>query len=129
MGKYSNAEWYIQSKTDYLEKYGDVPPPWVYEPDAHPFSIGWRMGGGESHIMVLGEWLEEKAFSFDEKLAYVKKYPAPARWYYWIVGFLWDIEAYDLPDAEIDAYFKKLEQLGFEDVANVEEDLDRDDLI
>ncbi len=53
MGKYSEQKWYIESSQKLIEEYGDVPPPWIYSPDSHPYSMEWRMGGGEDHIMVL----------------------------------------------------------------------------
>ncbi|KXX66906.1 hypothetical protein [Flammeovirga sp. SJP92] len=129
MGKHANAEWYLESSKALIDQYGDVPPPWVYGPNYHPYSIGWRMGGGESHLMILWEWLSQQNFSFDDRLKYLQKYPNPPRWLQWIVEFLWDIDTMDFEDEDYAPYFKKLEELGFENVENFEKDFERNDLI
>lgn len=36
-------------------------PQWIAYPDIHPFSIGWRMGAGESYLMYLGEWRRKQS--------------------------------------------------------------------
>ncbi len=118
----------FRRKSKLFEKYGDVPPPWVYYPDVHPVSIGWRMGSGEGHLMVLGEWFDEQNFNFEERLAYLKKYPAPARWYEWIVQFLYNINYPDTMKIEYSTYFEKLKELGFENVDDFEKDSNRTDL-
>ena len=128
MGSYKSEDWYLKARDEYLEKYGDVPPPWVYAPNTHPYSLGWRMGGGESHLMVLGEWLEEKELDFNERLEYLQKYPPSPRWYQWVVHFLWDIVDTDFPESAYGPYFEKLKGLGFENVSGFSEDFDRDDL-
>lgn len=128
MGQYANEKWYLEEKTKYLKKYGDIPPPWIYYPNVHPVSIGWRMGGGESHLMLLREWFDEQNFNFEERLAYLKKYPAPARWYEWIVEFLYDIDYPDNKEIEYSTYFEKLKELGFENVDEFERDYNRTDL-
>lgn len=88
MGKYGNSEWYLKSSKKLIEKYGDIPPPWVYASNFHPLSMGWRMGGGETHMMILHEWLEQKNLSFGERISYLKKYPFPPRWCEWVIHFL-----------------------------------------
>ncbi|MBW1295145.1 hypothetical protein [Aquimarina litoralis] len=128
MGKYKDAEWYIKSSTALIEKYGDVPPPWIYAPNSHPYSIGWRMGGGESHIMILNEWLDQQDLSFDERIIYLKKYPAPARWYSWIIHFLWDVDSYKFEAPDYIPYFEKLAGLGFKNTKDFHEDFSREDL-
>ncbi len=128
MGDYANSEWYLEASKAFIEKYGDIPPPWVYAPDLHPYSIGWRMGGGESHIMVLSEWLDHQKMDFNQRLQYLKKYPAPPRWYEWIVDFLWDIYISEMEPSEKAEHFKKLEELGFENTADFEKDMNRKDL-
>lgn len=35
---------------------GFLRPPWLHLPDAHPASIGWRMGSGEAYIQRFTEW-------------------------------------------------------------------------
>jgi len=128
MGKYKEKEWYIKASKELIEKYEDIPPPWVYGPNMHPYSIGWRMGGGESHVMILGEWLEQEELSFDDRVNYLKKYPAPPRWYLWIIHFLWDVDTDVLEDAECTPYLKQLAELGFAGTKDFSEDFEREDL-
>ncbi len=129
MGKYKDKPWYVKSSKELIEKYGDIPPPWIYAPSFHPYSMGWRMGGGESHIMILGEWLSQQNLDFEQRVAYLLKYPAPARWYQWIIHFLWkDVDSYEFEDDEYAPYFEKLEKLGFKNTADFFTDFDREDL-
>jgi hypothetical protein len=128
MGKYKNREWYIQLRDEQLEKFGDVSPPWICCSNYHPYSMGWRMGTGETHIMVLNEWLDEKKFNFDERLNYLKKYPAPPRWYAWIISFLLEIDTIEFEEEDYFPYLEKLKALGFKKTDEFIEDLERDDL-
>ncbi|BDD08084.1 hypothetical protein FUAX_05160 [Fulvitalea axinellae] len=130
MGRLENEEWYITSSKKLIDKYGDVPPPWIYEPEASPYSIGWRMGGGEGHISILGEWLDQKKPSFDERVEYLKKYDPPGRWYFWAIRFLWEVNLYETDDEQFLPYLKKLNKLGFgKTKEEIEIDSDREDLI
>jgi len=128
MGIYKEEEWYIKSSTKLINKYGDIPPPWIYAPTFHPYSIGWRMGGGETHIMILNEWLDQKNLSLEDRIAYLKKYPAPARWYSWIIHFLWEVDSYNFEASDYIPYFEKLEKMGFDNTRDFYADLNRDDL-
>lgn len=127
MGKYAERDWYIKHSRILIEKYGDVPPPWVYEPRAHPSSICWRMGGGESHVMILGEWLNQQAKSEKERVEYLKKYPPPPAWMKWTARFI-----YDLGDDswkkhfDFTPYFEQLKVSGFERVDDFEADYNSD---
>ena len=120
MGKYAGEEWYLRKLSSYLNEYGEVPPPWVYEPAEHPYSGFWRMGGGQDHIMVLGEWSSN--LSFDERVAYLKRHPTRPRWYEWFAGFLWEQDTFG-----DDAVYDKLTALGFKNLDQVEIDLDREE--
>lgn len=58
-------------------------PPWRRYPDIPRYSIGWRMGGGESYLMVFWHWYER--LSRDEKLAYFREHaPIPIEWVDWV---------------------------------------------
>lgn len=58
-------------------------PPWQRYPDIPRYSIGWRMGGGESYLMVFWRWYER--LSRDEKLAYFRELaPIPVEWVDWV---------------------------------------------
>lgn len=128
MGEYANQPWYIEGIKKYIEKYGEVPPPWIFAPEFHPYSMGWRMGDGESHIMFLSEWMSQQKMNFDEKVAYLHRYPAPPRWYQWMVSFLWENLPDDMEDEDYLSYFAKLDELGFKLSHQFQEDIDREDL-
>lgn len=126
MGKYSQKDWYLRISKENIEKYGDVPPPWIYGPTMSPYSIGWRMGGGETHIMVLGEWLEQQNYTQEQRIAYVRKYPPPPRWMEWVARFIWHYKDDNWDDIDYDECFTKLKEFGFEGVDDFEKDLDDD---
>ena len=73
MGKYAEQAWYKEMLAELKTKFGDMPPPWIYQPNCHPYSIGWRMGGGEWMLMVFWEWWEVEAKTQEEKVAYFLK--------------------------------------------------------
>ena len=125
MGKYAEAEWYKQSVAQWMEQYGSVPPPWVYAEDSHPYSLRWRMGEGETLVMVFGEWWDQENKSEAERVEYFRKWPAPPRWMAWMADAIWDLEPWDC-EGEFDykPYFKKLTELGFEGADDYERDLE-----
>lgn len=60
-------------------------PPWLAYPGVHPFSLHWRMGGGEDYIMKFGEWLNGlSAAARREYMAYFA--PEPPWKGYWTNG-------------------------------------------
>lgn len=126
MGKYADKEWYKVISKELIEQYGDVPPPWIYEPSAHPYSICWRMGGGESHIMILGEWIDQQDFSEEERIKYCLKYNPPPAWLRWVSRFIWNLKDSYASNFDFDPYFEKLKALGFQGVDNFEEDFNSD---
>ncbi len=130
MGQYAQEQWYFAHCADMLAKHGDFPPPWIYMEDSHPYSIGWRMGGGESHIMAFGEWWEQQNKSFDERIDYFRKWPAPPRWCAWMADVIWDLQPWE-SEAEFDysTYFEKLKNLGFQGTDDYEADLNDDQWI
>lgn len=59
-----------------------LPPPWLAYPEIERYSIGWRMGYGESYIMKWSTWLN--TLSPDETAEYQKLFPEPVTWSgYW----------------------------------------------
>jgi hypothetical protein len=124
MGEYSKQDWYQKFLRELKEKYGDVPPPWIYHRDSHPYSIGWRMGSGESLIMLFGEWWEMEKKNEADRIAYFRKWPAPPRWMPWMADAIWDLKPWE-SEGEFDyqPYFKKLKELGFEGTEEYEKDL------
>lgn len=127
MGKYAEKEWYLKHSKQLIEKYGDVPPPWIYEPKAHPYNICWRMGGGESHVMVLWEWLDQENKSQGQRIEYLRKYPPPVIWLRWAADFIWELGE-DSWEEDFDwlPYFNQLKELGFEGVEDFEKEFNDD---
>ena len=60
--------------------HGVVRPPWARYPSLPAGCIGWRMGDGESWLVVWQAWLERQTWSRDERIAYLRRYPAPKTW-------------------------------------------------
>lgn len=123
----SEAEWVESRITELLGEHGAVPPPWFAFPDTHPYSICWRMGTGESHVMVFNAWWDRRKIDLSEsqRVAYFRKWPPPPRWLTWMIDVIWDLRPWELddPDAfDYSPYFDKVERLGF----GSEADFDRD---
>jgi hypothetical protein len=58
-------------------------PPWLKYPSIPRYSIGWRMGGGESYLMVWWRWGENR--SQEEKIAYFREFaPIQLDWVDWV---------------------------------------------
>lgn len=65
-----------------LENKRIMPPPWIAFPKIERYSIGWRMGYGESYIDKWGAWFE--SLTEEEVSAYQKLFPEPVTWKgYW----------------------------------------------
>ena len=59
-----------------------LPPPWIAYPYIERYSIGWRMGTGESYIMKWGEWYD--SLDAKEQQEYQLLFPEPITWKgYW----------------------------------------------
>jgi hypothetical protein len=125
MGQHAEAEWYKKRVTQWVAQYGAVPPPWVFAENSHPYSIRWRMGEGETLLMVFGEWWEQENKSETERIEYFQKWPAPPRWMPWMADVIWGLESEDY-EGEFDyqPYFRKLTDLGFQGADDYESDLD-----
>ncbi len=103
-----------------VAEYGTVPPPWVMY-NEHPYSICWRMGGGESHIMVWWEWWPQQKFTDDQKIEYFRRWPPPPCWLDFLIAAIWDV---DTSEEELTPYFKRTSELGFGDQHDYQRDLD-----
>jgi hypothetical protein len=65
-----------------VAEHGAVRPPWVRLPNVHPFDIAWRMGEGETHVMLWSAWSSGRDAS--EIVATIRRYGAvPADWAWW----------------------------------------------
>jgi hypothetical protein len=125
VGQYAKAEWYKKKVAQWLDRYGAVPPPWVFAENSHPYSIQWRMGEGETRMMVFGEWWEQENKSEADRVEYFRRWPAPSRWIAWMADAIWDLESWECEgDFDYQPYFKKLTELGFEGINDYERDLD-----
>jgi hypothetical protein len=89
---------------DELNEHGSVRPPWIRIPGAHPCEIAWRMGAGESHLMVWSEW--SGAHDPNERIAAIKKHgPVPADWAWWaadVAGLIAGEDPYEFAFEDIE---------------------------
>lgn len=91
---------------DEVRTHGSVRPPWIAFPGVHPFDIAWRMGAGETHVMLWGRWVEGRP-AREVTTAIVRHGPVPADWSWWAAGAL-DCagdaaEIYDVPFEDVRA--------------------------
>jgi hypothetical protein len=124
----NEAEWIRKRIGELVERHGAVPPPWFMFPDMHPYDIGWRMGAGESHIMVFHEWWEGEKNKLDEekRINYFRRWPPPPCWLEWMIDVIWDLDWWEAEDPEAfnySPYFARTEELGFGTQAEYERDL------
>lgn len=125
MGQYAEKVWYKEMVSELEEQFGSVPPPWVYSEGSPPYSIQWRMGGGETLIMVFSEWWEQENKSENERIEYFHRWPAPPRWLPWMADAIWDLEPWESEEEfDYQPYFKKLTELGFEGAEDYEKDME-----
>ena len=80
MEEFSKSELCQRELNKYQKIYGEVPPPWVFSPKSHPYSINWRMGAGETFIMVWSLWMNANIKTKIDQIKYFKKYKPPPRW-------------------------------------------------
>jgi len=124
MGEYSNEKWYIKAVEKYTAEYGDVPPHWKIFPNTHPYSIGWRMGAGETFAMVFTNWFEDTFKEEEEKIRFFFKYSPPPRWLVIMASYVWDIELELKDDLTKSNYLNKLEEIGFSGTKEYFKDLE-----
>lgn len=105
-----------------VSQYGSVPPPWAIFPDKYPYSAAWRMGDGESHMMLWYQWWEEQNLPHQERIDYFRAWSPPARWLEWVISAIWDID--DPEEIDDGDYFEQLEALGFGSQNDFEQDFD-----
>ena len=126
MGKYAKEEWYKRRLADYKAQYGEVPPPWIHAKNSHPYSIRWRMGEGETLMMVFYEWWEEQKWSEAERVAYFRKWPPPPRWIPWMADRIWDLQSWESAGQfDYARYYPRLKQFGFQGVEDIEREDDK----
>lgn len=75
---------------EHLDKRGDLAPPWERFPTYERYTIGWRMGEGESWLGMWAVFNEELAVGFEARLAYLRRHaPAPVTWAGWVWNTLY----------------------------------------
>lgn len=116
--------WITEGLTRLQADYGTVPPPWVVYPGEHPYSICWRMGGGESHMLLWDHWWQAQQWDAPQCLSYFHHWPSPPAWLAWIAAAVWNLEPWDEDDFDYAPYFTQLEQAGLGTQAAYEQDLD-----
>lgn len=111
MGNHSNKEWYLKEKEKYVSRYGEIPPHWIIFPNSHPYSIMWRMGGGETFTMVFSNWFEDNYKEEKGKVDFFLKYPPPPRWLEIMASYIWgEIPMEGFQESE---YLQKIKKIGF----------------
>lgn len=94
-----------------VAEHGDVPPLWTAFPDYGPYSMGWRMGDGELYSAAWTVWSESLDWSEEQRLAYLRRYSAPAEWRETVARFLGNLDFY-ADAAEVERYMARAEALG-----------------
>jgi hypothetical protein len=116
-------EPWMQEKIDcLLAEHAAVPPPWVVY-NEHPYSICWRMGGGESHLIVWWEWWPRQGFSEVQKITYFHKWPPPYCWLAFLIEAIWGVDTFEERD-NLASYLERTNSLGFGSEQDYERDLD-----
>jgi hypothetical protein len=113
---------WMQEYADKLTtQYGTLPPPWVVY-NEHPYSICWRMGGGESHLMLWWEWWPRQELTEEQKIAYFRPWPPPPCWLEFLIEAIWIVNASE--EEDLSPYFERTAALGFGTQEDFERDLD-----
>lgn len=116
--------WQQSEISKFLAEYGAVPPPWVISPDEHPYSICWRMGAGESHVIVWSAWWNGQNYDEAQRIAYFQKWPPPPCWLEWMIDAIWDLRPWESgDDFDYTQYFARVESLGFGSREDFESDM------
>lgn len=117
-------DWYKKEVKKYITRFGVVPPIYKIFPDIHPYSIGLRMGGGETAVMVFGTWFSDNYQSQDEIIDFFWEHHPPPRWLQDVAAWIWDLEPM-MPEefVELD-YLEQMKELGFEGTESFLADLD-----
>lgn len=96
-------DWHIKFIADNSGPNGELPPPWAAFPSIERYSIGWRMGSGESWGMAWHEFLKRFETPAEIKAYLKRQRPAPMNWADNVASLL-GIEEPDYEDDEYDAW-------------------------
>ncbi len=114
--------WMLRKIDSLVTEHGTVPPPWVIF-DEHPYSICWRMGGGESYLLLWWEWWRRQGLTEDQRIAYFRRWPPPHCWLVFLIGAGWDVDTFE-EEANLAPDFERTATLGFGNQKDYERDLD-----
>ena len=115
------------------EQGGELEPPWSRFPWISRYSIGWRMGSGESYMMLWSDFVDERFETAEEALEYLRRHPpAPRTWADWIAHWLGQLERDRSEADELDEVAAQLtagDDDGEDELFNADdyEDVDEDD--
>ncbi|MBE1554001.1 NADAR family protein [Sporosarcina limicola] len=76
-----------------LDIHKRIAPPWLMYPNIGRYSIGWRMGYGESYIIEFGNWFSE--LNIGEQNNFRQMFPPPKGWLGWYEEDHLDEDIYD----------------------------------
>ena len=77
-------------------------PLWLWAPDIPRYSIGWRMGEGDSYSWEFSKWWETLSPAAQQE--YQKRYPEPVGWRGWYVEEDWDEDEEEGEVGKVDGY-------------------------
>lgn len=77
-----------------FDAHGRVLPAWRAYPQIERYSIGWRIGNGEWHLMVWWHWWASADMPGAERIAYFRADEPPHDWLDWAANQIW-------PDVEV----------------------------
>jgi len=114
--------WVQEEIEQLVAEYGTVPPPWaVY--NEHPYSMRWRMGDGEGHLIVWWEWWPRLGFTEQQKIEYFREWPPPHCWLAFLIEAVWGVDRFEERDY-LRPYFERTTALGFGTHRDYERDLE-----
>jgi hypothetical protein len=109
---HSPEEILAELLADEIRTHGSVRPPWVAFPGVHPFHIAWRMGAGETHVMLWRMWAEGRPAS-ELTAVIARPGPVPADWSWWVADALdYVVDAADIYDEAFENVRAKLADAG-----------------
>ncbi|MCS6864852.1 MAG: hypothetical protein RMJ56_09570 [Gemmataceae bacterium] len=114
--------WMREEVATLVTKHGTVPPPWMAFPE-HPYSLCWRMGGGEAYLELWWAWWKQQQFTEEQKVAYFRRWPPPYCWLEFLIEAVWGIDTCAEKD-NLGPYFERTAALGFGSQQDYERDLE-----
>jgi hypothetical protein len=89
-----------------------IRPPWVAFPGVHPFDIAWRMGAGETHLLLWWHWSQGRTRA--EIVGTITNYgDVPADWACWAAEAAGlRVVDYESEETQFDAARSRLATVG-----------------